>query len=102
MRHVAEKWVKPETKTSAKHQVPTIFYMALSKTMIWTFNWSLLYPLEFALNWQFGISIAGLRTHTHHKPQWWFIIGMKKVKGVNHEVKSDTIFLDDDGAVLVM
>jgi len=34
----------------------------------------------------------------------WFIVGMKEVMGINHEVnglKSVTIFLDDNGAVLV-
>jgi len=37
----------------------------------------------------------------YHKPQKWFIVGMKKVMGIYLEVNSPKIFLDDDGAVLV-
>jgi len=33
----------------------------------------------------------------HHEPQQWFIV---EAMGVNHKVKSVTIFEDDDGAAL--
>jgi len=45
-----------------------------------------------------------IATVHNHEPQYWFIVGTKKVMGTNYKAnspKSVTIFPDDDGAVLV-